>query len=282
MAIDINKVIGWFDAKKGYIMYSMTGSRNGSDNTADCSGSITQAIYEAGGKAYAYLYSTVTLPAYLQVNGFQRISVNEDWESKRGDVILESWGNDMSSSGGSGGHVGVMKSDTVFISCDYWTGGQYGTAISEHSWNDYYSYNPAPYIEVWRYVGGEAVTIPSVPVQPNNSNIDQILNKGEYFKARVAYRVDEFEYVHGVEQVINYELAGGKDFNWYWNGIGIASIDKVDKNGNITADQKIDVGDYFRFHSDRIKVEDASDNGVALGTRYGLVWVSAETLIEVE
>lgn len=41
MAIDINKVIGWFDAKKGYITYSMTGSRNGSDSTADCSGSIT-------------------------------------------------------------------------------------------------------------------------------------------------------------------------------------------------------------------------------------------------
>ncbi|WAM37820.1 peptidoglycan amidohydrolase family protein [Leuconostoc pseudomesenteroides] len=151
MAIDLNKLVAWFDNHKGKLTYSMTGSRNGSDGTADCSGSVTQAVYEAGASKYAYLYNTVTLGGYLQANGFKRISVNQTWDAKRGDVILMSFGNDMASSGGAGGHTGVMKSATQFISCDYSTGGQQGTAISEHPWNEYYSYNHFSYIEVWRY-----------------------------------------------------------------------------------------------------------------------------------
>lgn len=117
----------------------------------------------------------------------------------------------------------------------------------------------------------------------NNTNgLDQVLHVGEYFKARKAYRVDEMKFVNGVWQVVNYELAGGKDFSWVYNGFGVASTDKVDANGNITKDQELFVGAYFRLHSDRIKVVDANDSGVALDTRYGRVWVDASTLIEVK
>ncbi|AIM50935.1 phage-related amidase [Leuconostoc phage Ln-8] len=117
----------------------------------------------------------------------------------------------------------------------------------------------------------------------NNTNgLDQVLHVGEYFKARKSYRVDAMKFVNGVWQVVNYELAGGKDFSWVYNGFGVASTDKVDTNGNITKDQELSVGAYFRLHSDRIKVVDANDSGVALDTRYGRVWVDASTLTEVK
>lgn len=116
----------------------------------------------------------------------------------------------------------------------------------------------------------------------NTSGLDQVLHVGEYFKARKAYRVDEMKFVNGIWQVVNYELAGGRDFSWLYNGFGVASTDKVDANGNITKDQELFVGAYFRLHSDRIKVVDANDSGVALDTRYGRVWVDASTLTEVK
>lgn len=103
MTIDNNKAISWFDIRKGLLTYSMSGSRNGTDGTADCSGAITQAIRDAGGSQYAYLYSTVTLGSYLSANGFTRISENQSWDAQRGDIILMSWGPGMQYSGGAGG-----------------------------------------------------------------------------------------------------------------------------------------------------------------------------------
>lgn len=44
----IERTINWFVQRKGKITYSMYGSRNGNDGTADCSGSMTQAIWKAG------------------------------------------------------------------------------------------------------------------------------------------------------------------------------------------------------------------------------------------
>ena len=141
MTIDNNKAISWFDIRKGLLTYSMYGSRNGADGTADCSGSVTQAIRDSGASPYAYLYSTATLGGYLSANGYTRISENQSWDAQRGDIVLMSWGPSMAYSGGAGGHVGIMKDHDTFISVDYWTGGQVGTAVSEHEWNYYYSVN---------------------------------------------------------------------------------------------------------------------------------------------
>lgn len=153
MAVNKQETISWFDNRKGKLTYSMYGSRNGSDGTADCSGAMTQAVRDSGANPYAFLYSTVTLASYLASNGYTRISVNQDWDALAGDVILMSWGNDMSTSGGAGGHVGVMKDSIRFISVDYWTGGAKGTAVSEHVWNNYYAVQRPNYIEVWRSSG---------------------------------------------------------------------------------------------------------------------------------
>lgn len=129
-------------------------------------------------------------------------------------------------------------------------------------------------------VQAQATTKPGA--KPTVNRTDQVLHVGEHFKGRPAYRVDAMKYVNGMWQVVNYELAGGKDINWITNGLGVTSVDKVDKNGKKTADQKLAVGDYFRLHSDRIEVLGVDKNGIAFGTRYGNVWEDAGTLTEVK
>ena len=130
------------------------------------------------------------------------------------------------------------------------------------------------------YNGGKVSSKPA----KSNHKVDQVLNVGEYFKAKPAYRVDAMKYINGIWQVVNYELAGGKSINWTLNGLGVESVDKVNSKGKKTANQTLNKGDYFRLHSDRIKVVDvdAASNGVALSTRYGNVWVDATTLTEVK
>ncbi|WEA53394.1 GH25 family lysozyme [Weissella paramesenteroides] len=133
--------------------------------------------------------------------------------------------------------------------------------------------------QYWTFVGGK---VTETPATPKPANEDQILHKGEHFKARPAYRVDAIKKVNGIWQVVNFELAGGKDINWTANGFGVDSVDEVNKNGKKTINQTLAIGDYFRLHSDRIKVEDVDGNGIALSTRYGNVWVDAGTLTEVK
>ncbi|MDU7910023.1 MAG: peptidoglycan amidohydrolase family protein, partial [Streptococcus lutetiensis] len=148
-------LINWFESRRGKLTYSMYGSRNGSDGTADCSGSISQALKEAGVNIIG-LPSTVTLGSQLANNGFYRVSKNEDWNGQRGDIVMMSWGADMSQSGGAGGHVGVLEDANTFISVDYSTGGQAGTAVSSHNWDAYYNNSRPAYIEAWRFSGSTA------------------------------------------------------------------------------------------------------------------------------
>jgi hypothetical protein len=95
----------------------------------------------------------------LAANGFQiiyrwtgegnwQVDLNED------DIIQFSWGRDMSTSGGAGGHVGVIHdSSETFESTDYWTDGALNTAISRHDASEYINRaiaNGLGYFEVWR------------------------------------------------------------------------------------------------------------------------------------
>lgn len=286
MAVDTEKLVGWFDGRFGQLTYSMLGSRNGADGTADCSGSVTQALYEAGASKYNFLYSTVSLGAYLEANGYKRISVNQDWSALRGDVVLMSWGANMASSGGAGGHVGVMKDGTDFISCDYWTGGQQGTAISQHDWNSYYNTevaNGLQYIEVWRLVDDGNVPsndnpeLPANDVKPDTPAIKRFKQFNNEFTAYNSFRVDEIKYVNGIWQMINYKLAGGKDFDWTHNGINLARVDNVTR-GN---DQDTQIGDMVAFNSENnegtIDEYDAESNGVGIIFHDdGTVWFDAD------
>ena len=76
-------LINWFVSHRGLLTYSMLGSRNGSDGTADCSGSVSQALKEAG-IGIQGLPSTVTLGQQLSNNGFYRVCRNESWDALPG------------------------------------------------------------------------------------------------------------------------------------------------------------------------------------------------------
>lgn len=180
-------IVNGFISRRGLITYSMLGSRNGSDGTGDCSGIMSQVLKEAGINIIG-LPSTVTLGQQLANNGFYRVSINQAWDAQTADIVLMSWGADMSTSGGAGGHVGAMIDDTYFISCDYSTQGAPGQAINTYPWNDYYAWNKPAYIEVWRY----ADTAP----QTNNQASTAVQPTDKAF-----YQANEVKYINGMWQI---------------------------------------------------------------------------------
>lgn len=159
MTINLDRLVEWYTSRRGTGTYSMYGSRNFMDGTADCSGSATTALQYAGASKDGYLYSTVTLPDYLSRNGFERIAVNDDWDMRRGDVILWSDGNNMAESAGAGGHVMVAVNNSDEISTDYSHQGY--PAVNQYNYNEYYSWNNPKYVEVWRYPSA----VQSEPIQ---------------------------------------------------------------------------------------------------------------------
>ena len=281
MTIDNNKAISWFENRKGLLTYSMYGSRNGTDGTADCSGSITQAIRDAGGSPYAYLFSTVTLGGYLSANGYNRISENQSWDAQRGDIILMSWGPGMQYSGGAGGHVGIMKDHDTFISTDYWTGGQAGTAVSEHNWDYYYSVNKPQYIEVWRQ-DRQSQPISTEPDKKASSAIQQFQAAGNKFTAYGTFKVDDIKLHNGIWQFVSYQLNGGNDINWDDNGIPLAVVDNITR-GN---DADTQIGDLVKFsdafNNGTIVAYDNATNAVGIDTGgYGRIWYNADAFLKL-
>lgn len=281
MAVDNNQAVSWFDIRKGLLTYSMYGSRNGTDGTADCSGSITQAMRDSGASPYAYLYSTVTLGSYLSANGYTCISENQSWDAKRGDIIMMSWGASMAYSGGAGGHVGITKDHETFISVDYWTGGQAGTAVSDHNWDYYYSVNKPQYIEVWRQDWGAKPT-PSKPDSGDTSAIQQFKAAGNKFTAYNAFKVDAIKFHNGIWQFVNYTLAGGTDIEWNDNGIPLSVVDNVTR-GN---DADTQVGDTVKFsdafNHGTIDEYHNDTNAIGIDTGgYGRIWYNADAFLKI-
>lgn len=263
-------IVNWFVNHRGKLTYSMYGSRNGADGTADCSGSISQALKEAG-IGIQGLPSTVTLGQQLAKNGFYRVSINQDWDALTGDIVLMSWGADMSTSGGAGGHVGVMMDSVNFISCDYSTQGAVGQAISTYPWNDYYAANKPAYIEVWRY--SDSAT------QTNNQ-----ANTAVAPQQKAYYEANEVKYVNGIWQIkCDYLCPIG--FNFYDNGVPVDMVNWVDKDGNDLPDgesKDFKAGMFFSFAGDEVNITDTGEGGYYGGYYYrrfefgqfGTVWLS--------
>lgn len=263
-------IVNGFINRRGLITYSMLGSRNGSDGTGDCSGIVSQVLKEAGIPIQG-LPSTVTLGQQLSRNGFYRVSRNQAWNAETGDIVLMSWGADMSSSGGAGGHVGVMIDSVNFISCDFSTQGAIGQAINTYPWNEYYGWNRPSYIEVWRY----ANTAPQTNNQANTTVKPQ---------AKAYYEANEVKFVNGIWQIkCDYLCPVG--FDWTENGIPVSLVNWVDKDGkNIPDgdDKDFKAGMYFSFAIDENRISDTGDGGYYGGYYYrlfqfgqfGPVWLS--------
>lgn len=144
-------VLAWFYNRQGKLTYSMYGSRNGADGTADCSGSVTQALYSAGASAYSQLYNTENLHGYLLANGYRLVYENSGYTNPQaGDVVI--WGRRGYSSG-AGGHTGVVSgsgSNAYFISTSYYTSGATGTAVQNLPYFSYWASDGYPYYYVYR------------------------------------------------------------------------------------------------------------------------------------
>ena len=255
---------------RGTITYSMYGSRDGSDGTGDCSGIMSRVLKEAGFNIQG-LPSTVTLGKQLANNGFYRVSINQDWNAETGDIVLMSWGSDMSQSGGAGGHVGVMMDSTYFISCDYSTQGSVGQAINTYSWNEYYGMNKPTYIEVWRY----ADTAPQTNNQANTTVTPQ---------DKAYYEANDVRFVNGIYQIkCDYLTPIG--FNFYNNGIPVDMVNWVDANGNDIPDgdsKDFKSGMFFSFEGYENIITDSGEGGYYGGYywrkfdfgQFGTVWLS--------
>ncbi|MFL1695605.1 peptidoglycan amidohydrolase family protein [Weissella kandleri] len=277
MTVNNEKVVQWFINHEGILTYSMSGSRNGADGTADCSGSVTQAIYEAGGSEYGYLYSTVTLPGYLAINGYERICVNGTWDALEGDIVMMSGGASMAESAGAGGHVGVMMDDINFISTDWTTQGQAGTAVSINNINTYLT-NAGMYYEIWRNTG----------VQPSTDNdsdaIKAFKQAGNQFTLYKPFKIDAVRFYKGIYQGISFEMAGitrVEDANWYNQGIPLAFVSRVDggDNMNIEPGAMVKLDDGYNYGT--IDQYDAESNGVFIvwNNAYGGTWFDADAVM---
>ena len=141
--IQIEKAITKGQSLIGKIRYSMTGSRTGTDGTADCSGFVYACLRAGGGSNYGYVPSTETFHDYLNKNGFKLISENKSWQMKRGDIVI--WGR-KGQSAGAGGHMGICLDGHKWIECTAWK--NLGVTIQDHDAR--WAMNGGPYFYVYR------------------------------------------------------------------------------------------------------------------------------------
>lgn len=113
--IDMNKAIDHMKSLKG-ISYSMTGSRTGTDGTGDCSGTVYASLRKAGATDAGWVLNTDSMHDWLVKNGFELIAENQEWEAKRGDIVIF---GPKGASGGAAGHVVIFTSQYRIIHCTW-------------------------------------------------------------------------------------------------------------------------------------------------------------------
>lgn len=141
--IQIEKMIEKGQSLIGKIRYSMTGSRTGTDGTADCSGFVYACMRAGGGSNYGYVPSTETLHDYLKKNGYKLIAENKSWSMKRGDIVI--WGK-KGYSAGAGGHTGICLDGNRWIECTAWK--NLGVTVQDHDAR--WAMNGGPYFYAYR------------------------------------------------------------------------------------------------------------------------------------
>lgn len=115
--IDINKAIDYmYQLKNRGVTYSMSGSRIGTDGTADCSGAVYISLVKGGAKPHSYPVNTESEHAWLIANGFELIAFNKEWNMQRGDVLIFGI---KGQSAGAGGHTAIAVDHNNVIHCNY-------------------------------------------------------------------------------------------------------------------------------------------------------------------
>ena len=130
----IDKMIDWFQQRKGKVKYSMT-NRTG-PYSYDCSSSVYYAVCEALNLKPGYPKNTASLPGFLVQNGFKKITENSEWNAKRGDIVI--WAK-RKGVPGPDAHTGVFIDGSNIIHCNDTAKGisinSEGSLISLYNWN---------------------------------------------------------------------------------------------------------------------------------------------------
>lgn len=115
----------------------------------------------------------------------------------------------------------------------------------------------------------------------SSSAIQQFKNVGNHFTNTKTFKVDKIAKVNGIWQMINYNLAGGKDADWTNNGIPLDIVDNVTRGMSPTQ-----VGDVMKFSrgydNGTIDKYDTATNGVGIVFgKYGIIWFNADAFIKL-
>lgn len=163
--INIETSIGFMDGlRQRGIRYSMTGARDGSDGTGDCSGTIVRSIEKAGASKPAWLYNTDSMHAWLVRNGYKLIADNKSWTAKRGDIVI--FGK-KGASGGAAGHVVEFISNTQIIHCTYKNPQMNGVYVDNEA-------TTCPYFMGWYVYRNDNIDT-SKPIEvPNTERPDKV------------------------------------------------------------------------------------------------------------
>lgn len=115
----------------------------------------------------------------------------------------------------------------------------------------------------------------------SSSAIQQFKNVGNHFTNTKTFKVDKIAKVNGIWQMINYNLAGGKDADWTSNGIPLDIVDNLTRGMSPTQ-----VGDVIKFSAGydngTIDKYDTATNGVGIVFgKYGIIWFNADAFIKL-
>ncbi|MEG0286029.1 MAG: peptidoglycan amidohydrolase family protein [Vagococcus sp.] len=169
MAINLDQSIEWFKSKVGKVTYSMTGKRDGSDGTGDCSGMVVTALVNGGAKKPSWLVNTEYMHDWLISNGFELIAFNKSWNMKKGDVIILGL---KGQSNGAAGHTFMAVDGTNAIDCA-WYGSTTVNAVRIRN------ENVQPY-SMGFYVYRLKSDNVAKPTPPAQSNVTWHSEKGTY------------------------------------------------------------------------------------------------------
>ena len=171
MAVNMETAINYmYQLKNRGVTYSMSGSRIGTDGTADCSGAVYISLVKGGAKPHSYPVNTESEHAWLIANGFDLIAFNKSWNMQRGDVLIFGI---KGRSAGAGGHTAIAVDNNNVIHCNY---GYNGVTVNPESTMPY---NMGFY--VYRYKGTKT-TAPTQQAKPDTQPDINWISEKWHFK----------------------------------------------------------------------------------------------------
>lgn len=130
----IDKMIKWFEDRKGKVTYSMI-HREG-DKSYDCSSSVFFAVCSALNIKDNYVRNTANLGQFLLQHGFEKITENREWTARRGDIVI--WSKYKGVAGASA-HTGIFTDNSHIIHCNFKANGisenTENSLLSLYDWN---------------------------------------------------------------------------------------------------------------------------------------------------